>query len=158
MFPHKLTRSCLSIIWPLILVINVPKMEAAPANLSLKKGDRITLVGAGMGSRMIHYGHLETELYLRFPLKDLTLRNLCDEGNTPGFRPHPGRGQGGQYAFPGAQELISQKLKAGSGPNGHFETSDQWLTRLKTDVIIAFFGFNSSFDGVGELESVQEGA
>ncbi|MDE2681161.1 MAG: c-type cytochrome [Verrucomicrobiota bacterium] len=126
-------------------------MEAAPANLSLKKGDRITLVGAGMGSRMIHYGHLETELYLRFPLKDLTLRNLCDEGNTPGFRPHPGRGQGGQYAFPGAQELISQKLKAGSGPNGHFETSDQWLTRLKTDVIIAFFGFNSSFDGVGEL-------
>ena len=104
-----------------------------------------------MGSRMIHYGHLETELYLRFPLKDLTLRNLCDEGNTPGFRPHPGRGQGGQYAFPGAQELISQKLKAGSGPNGHFETSDQWLTRLKTDVIIAFFGFNSSFDGVGEL-------
>jgi mono/diheme cytochrome c family protein/glucose/arabinose dehydrogenase len=126
-------------------------MEAAPANLSLKKGDRITLVGAGMGSRMIHYGHLETELYLRSPLKDLTLRNLCDEGNTPGFRPHPGRGQGGQYAFPGAQELISQKLKAGSGPNGHFETSDQWLTRLKTDVIIAFFGFNSSFDGVGEL-------
>ena len=105
-----------------------------------------------MGSRMIHYGHLETELYLRFPLKDLTLRNLCDEGNTPGFRPHPGRGQGGQYAFPGAQELISQKLKAGSGPNGHFETSDQWLTRLKTDVIIAFFGFNSSFDGVGELD------
>ena len=105
-----------------------------------------------MGSRMIHYGHLETELYLRSPLKDLTLRNLCDEGNTPGFRPHPGRGQGGQYAFPGAQELISQKLKAGSGPNGHFETSDQWLTRLKTDVIIAFFGFNSSFDGVGELD------
>ena len=152
MFPHKLIRFCLSIIWPLILVINVPKMEAAPANLSLKKGDRITLVGAGMGSRMIHYGHLETELYLRFPLKDLTLRNLCDEGNTPGFRPHPGRGQGGQYAFPGAQELISQKLKAGSGPNGHFETSDQWLTRLKTDVIIAFFGFNSSFDGVGELD------
>ncbi|MBT6451328.1 MAG: dehydrogenase, partial [Verrucomicrobiales bacterium] len=151
MFPHKLIRFCLSIIWPLILVTNVPKLEAAPANLSLKKGDRITLVGAGMGSRMIHYGHLETELYLRFPLKDLTLRNLCDEGNTPGFRPHPGRGQGGQYAFPGAQELISQKLKAGSGPNGHFETSDQWLTRLKTDVIIAFFGFNSSFDGVGEL-------
>ena len=105
-----------------------------------------------MGSRMIHYGHLETELYLRFPSKDLTIRNLCDEGNTPGFRPHPGRGQGGQYAFPGAQQLISQKLKAGSGPNGHFETSDQWLTRLKTDVIIAFFGFNSSFDGVGELD------
>ena len=79
------------------------------ATLELKKGDRISLVGAGMGSRMVHYGHFETELYLRFPALDLTIRNLCDEGNTPGFRPHPGRGQNGQYAFPGAKELIHKK-------------------------------------------------
>ena len=121
------------------------------ATLELKKGDRISLVGAGMGSRMVHYGHFETELYLRFPSLDLTIRNLCDEGNTPGFRPHPGRGQDGQYAFPGAKELIHKKLQAGSGPKGHFETPDQWLTRLETDVVLAFFGFNSSFDGKREL-------
>ncbi len=121
------------------------------ATLELKKGDRISLVGAGMGSRMVHYGHFETELHLRFPALDLTIRNLCDEGNTPGFRPHPGRGQDGQYAFPGAKELIHKKLQASSGPKGHFETPDQWLTRLETDVVLAFFGFNSSFDGKREL-------
>ena len=126
------------------------------ATLELKKGDRISLVGAGMGSRMVHYGHFETELYLRFPELDLTIRNLCDEGNTPGFRPHPGRGQDGQYAFPGAKELIHKKLQASSGPKGHFETPDQWLTRLETDVVLAFFGFNSSFDGKRELGRFQK--
>ena len=121
------------------------------ASLELKKGDRITLVGAGMGSRMIHYGHFETELHLRFPALNLTIRNLCDEGNTPGFRPHPGREQQAQYAFPGAKELISKKLQTTSGPKGHFESPDKWLTRLETDVVLAFFGFNSSFDGQREL-------
>jgi glucose/arabinose dehydrogenase/mono/diheme cytochrome c family protein len=121
------------------------------ASLKLKKGDRVTLVGAGMGSRMVHYGHFETELHLRFPALNLTIRNLCDEGNTPGFRPHPGREQQGQYAFPGAKELINKKLQVTSGPKGHFESPDQWLTRLETDVVLAFFGFNSSFDGQREL-------
>ena len=122
------------------------------ASLKLKKGDRVTLVGAGMGSRMVHYGHFETELHLRFPALNLTIRNLCDEGNTPGFRPHPGREQQAQYAFPGAKELISKKLQATSGPKGHFESPDQWLTRLESDVVLAFFGFNSSFDGKRELD------
>ena len=63
------------------------------AKIDLKKGDNITMVGSGMGSRMIHFGHFETEIYLRHPTHDLTIRNLCDEGNTPGFRPHPGREQ-----------------------------------------------------------------
>ena len=121
------------------------------ASLKLKKGDRVTLVGAGMGSRMVHYGHFETELHLRFPALNLTIRNLCDEGNTPGFRPHPGREQQAQYAFPGAKELINKKLQATSGPKGHFESPDQWLTRLESDVVLAFFGFNSSFDGKREL-------
>lgn len=121
------------------------------AKLRLNKADHITLVGAGMGSRMVHYGHFETELHLRFPSLDLTIRNLCDEGNTPGFRPHPGREQSGQYAFPGAKDLINPKLQATSGPKGHFESPDEWLTRLKTDVVLAFFGFNSSFEGKRNL-------
>ena len=125
---------------------------AAPAALSVKEGDRIAFVGAGMGSRMNHFGHFETELFLRFPKSNISIRNLCDEGNTPGFRPQPGRKQEGQYAFPGAKELIAKHLQQGSGPNGHYETPDQWLTRLKADTVIAFFGFNSSFEGAGEVE------
>ena len=44
-----------------------------------------------MASRMNHFGHFETELQLRFPKLELTIRNIGDEGNTPAFRPHPGR-------------------------------------------------------------------
>ena len=117
------------------------------AKIKLNKGDDICLVGAGMGSRMIHYGHFETEIYLRHPSLNLKIRNLCDEGNTPGFRPHPSRNQEEQYAFPGAKELIHDDLKANTKPKGHFPTPDQWLSNLHAEVVLCFFGFNSSFDG-----------
>ncbi len=126
--------------------------KTAPEKLTVNEGDRIAFVGAGMGSRMNHYGHFETELFLRFPKSNITIRNLCDEGNTPGFRPHPGRNHDGQYAFPGAKELVAERFRINSKPAGHFETPDQWLTRLGADTVIAFFGFNSSFDGPEEME------
>ena len=100
---------------------------------------------------MIHYGHFETELYLRFPKLDLTIRNLCDEGNTPGFRPHPSREQNEQYAFPGAEKLIHSDLLAHTTPQGFFDTPDEWLSRLQSNIILCFFGFNSSFDGIHQL-------
>ncbi|MDG1324715.1 MAG: c-type cytochrome [Opitutales bacterium] len=121
------------------------------AKIDLEKGNVITLIGSGMGSRMVHYGHFETEIFLRYPSANLTIRNLCDEGNTPGFRPHPSREQSGQYAFPNAKDLIHKDLKAETKPKGHFPTPDQWLSSLKTDVVLCFFGFNSSFDGSREL-------
>ncbi len=127
------------------------KVKPAPNALAVNQGDRIVMIGGGMGSRMNHFGHFETELYLRFPNKDLTLRNMCDEGDTPGFRPHPGRNYDGQYAFPGAKDLVPKAFQANSGPEGHFETPDQWLARLKADTIIAFFGFSSSFGGAEDL-------
>ena len=126
--------------------------KKAPAKLTINDGDRIVLVGAGMASRMVHFNHFETELFLRFPKSKISIRNLGDEGNTPGFRPQPGRNHDGQYAFPGAKELVAKRFQVNSKPGGHFETPDQWLTRLGTDTIIAFFGFNSSFDGPGSLE------
>ncbi len=124
--------------------------------IALRKDYHISLVGAGMGSRMIHYGHFETEAQLRFPHYRLVIRNLCDEGNTPGFRPHPGRGQEEQYAFPGAKNLVPPKYRANTSPAGFFETPDQWLTRLQTDVVLAFFGFNSSFGGPDKLEDFKK--
>lgn len=127
-------------------------LSAAPEKLEVKKGDTIVLIGAGMGSRMNHFGHFETELYLRFPNSDITIRNMCDEGNTPGFRPHPGRPYDAQFAFPGAKELVNPAYTVQSKPEGHFETSDQWINRLGADTIIAFFGFNSSFEGEAGLE------
>ena len=127
--------------------------EAAPAptKLSVKEGDRIVIIGSGMASRMNHFNHFETEVFLRFPGQKISIRNMGDEGNTPGFRPQPGRSQDNQYAFPGAKELLPSELQASSRPQGHFETPDQWLTRLGADTIIAFFGYNSSFGGPADL-------
>ena len=98
------------------------------------------------------YGHFETELQLRYPKHQLTIRNIADEGNTPAFRPHPGRNQKNQYAFPGAKQFLPKEYHKDSKPNGHFENPDQWLTRLKADTIIAFFGYNSAMRGEAELD------
>ena len=111
--------------------------------LSIHKGTRMALIGNNLGARMMHYGFFETEVQLKFPDSLLVIRNLCDGGNTPGFRPHSGRNE--PWAFPGAaqfQDDLAQK----SGSEGHFETPDQWLERLDTDLIIGFFGFNESFE------------
>ena len=126
--------------------------KPAPSKLEVQEGDRIVLLGSGMASRMNHFHHFETEVFLRFPDQKISIRNMGDEGNTPGFRPHPGRTQDKQYAFLGAKDLLPENLQATSRPQGHFETPDQWLTRLGADTIIAFFGYNSSFEGPAGLE------
>jgi hypothetical protein len=40
---------------------------------------------------MIQFSSFETLLHLQHPEKNLFIRNMCDEGNTPGFRPHSAR-------------------------------------------------------------------
>src|SRR5262245_27202739 len=127
-----------------------PPQAAEP--IKLEKQARIVLLGNGLGSRMIHFGHFETELHLRYPERQLWVRNLCDEGNTPSFRPHSARAD--QLGFPGADKFAlpycDGKLHGGKG---HFETDEQWLARLKPDVLIAFFGFNESFQGLAGLKN-----
>ena len=110
--------------------------------LSIDKGTSISLIGNNLGARMMHYGYFETQIQLTFPDSLLVIRNLCDAGNTPGFRPHSGRND--PWAFPGASQF-QDALAQESGSKGHFETPDQWLDRLDTDLIISFFGFNESF-------------
>lgn len=99
---------------------------------------------------MMNYGHFETELNLRYPDFNLYVRNMCDGGNTPGFRPHASRVS--PWAFPGAEKFQTE-LANFSDSQGHFETEDQWLSRLRADVVIAFFGYNESFEGPEGLEN-----
>jgi hypothetical protein len=93
---------------------------------------------------MMNFGHFETEMHIRYPDSLLVIRNMSDPGNRPGFRPHSSRNS--PWAFPGAERFYSE-LATDSGSEGHFETPDEWLTRLQTDIIIAFFGYNESFEG-----------
>ncbi len=109
-----------------------------------EKGSRIVLIGNNLCARMLVFGHFETAIQSQFPDSNLVIRNLCDGGNTVGFRPHPGRES--PWAFPGAKAFYDE-LAFNSGSEGHFESPDQWLTRLQADIILAFFGYNESFNG-----------
>lgn len=118
--------------------------------LKIKQGAHVVLIGNNLCSRMMNYGHFETELHTRYPDSFLFIRNMCDGGDTPGFRPHSGRVS--PWAFPGAEQFQTE-LAQNSGSEGHFESPDEWLTRLKADIVIACFGYNESFEGALGLEN-----
>lgn len=133
----------------LFIAVSAFKFSQSAA-LPISKGSHIILLGNNLGSRMLNYDHFETELQVRYPNDSLFVRNMCDGGDTPGFRPHASRNS--PWAFPGAEKYQTELAK-NSQSEGHFDTPDQWLTRLKTDVIIAFFGYNESFQGAAGLEN-----
>ena len=111
-------------------------------SLNVGKGNQIVIIGNNLCSRMMNFGYFETEIHLRHPKSKLTIRNMCDGGNTAGFRPHAGRLS--HWAFPLAEDYNAEYSR-NSDSEGHFETPDEWLKRLKADIIIAFFGYNESF-------------
>lgn len=142
------------VIWSaaVVFIVGLSVLHLAfrdPAPLPVEEGATIVLIGNNLCSRMMNFGHFETEVQLRFPEHRLTIRNMCDGGNTPGFRPHSGRVS--PWAFPGAEQFQTEFARE-SGSEGHFETEDEWLTRLGADVILAFFGYNESFEGEAGLE------
>ena len=127
--------------------------QTDPTALKIKKGSHIILIGNNLGSRMMDFGHFETEMQLRYPDSLLYIRNMCDGGNTPGFRPHSGRPS--PWAFPGAEKFQTE-LATNSDSQGFYETPDEWITRHKADIIIAFFGYNESFQGPEGLENYKK--
>jgi putative heme-binding domain-containing protein len=136
--------------WLPFLALLAPQQQS-PETIRLEAGTRVVLMGNGLGSRMVHFGHFDTELHVRYPEHKLWVRNVCDEGNTPSFRPHSGRKH--QLGFPGAEKFFQPYADGRSADaEGFFETDEQWLARLKPDVLVAFFGFNESFQGMAGLE------
>jgi len=135
------------ILLPLCVFLPLVSLKADP--LAPKSSERIVLIGNGLGERMIDHPYLEARLQISFPQENLYIRNLCRPGDTPGFRPHPSRKS--QWAFPGAEKFHPQhQIHAGEG---HYPTPDEWLTDLKPDTLIAFFGYNESYDGPSGLEN-----
>ncbi|WP_420592460.1 PVC-type heme-binding CxxCH protein [Robiginitalea biformata] len=108
----------------------------------VRQGQSIVFLGNNLPSRMMHYGYFEATLQAAYPDSLLQIRNMGDGGNTPGFRPHSGRMH--PWAFPEAEALLGE-LYPPSGSEGHLESPDEWLARLRADVILAFFGFNEVF-------------
>jgi hypothetical protein len=127
----------------LLLGIALCSVSASATEPTPKEGERIVLLGNGFIEREQNYGHFETALQLRFPEQDLVVRNMGNQGDTPAFRPRPGRTS--QWAFPGG-EVYRPELSMHLGI-GHYANPDEWLTLLRADTIVAFFGYSESFDG-----------
>lgn len=148
---HKKLSVLLSVFGlSLLLFCTVQCSQSNSPTIKVKKGFHIVLIGNNFPSRMMNFGHFETEMHLRYPDSMLFIRNMGDGGNTPGFRPHSSRNS--PWAFLGAEKFQTE-LATNSGSEGHFPTEDEWLTMLKPDVIIAFFGYNESFQGEKGLQN-----
>ncbi len=92
-------------------------------NLDVPKGTRISVVGNTLADRMQHFGWLETIIQSRFPKHNLTVRDLGFSGDE-----------------------LTLRLRSAA-----FGTPDEWLTKTKTDVVCAFFGYNESFGGLAQF-------
>ncbi len=96
--------------------------------IEIKPGDHIAIIGNTLADRMQHDGWLETDLQARFPQHNLVIRNLGFSGDE-----------------------LTMRLRSAD-----FGTPDQWLTKTKADVILAFFGYNESFEGQAGLEAFKK--
>ena len=112
--------------------------------LKLEKDDTIALIGGNLCSRMSYFGYFETAVYQDYPDLNLRFRNMCDPGNTAGFRPHSSRIS--PWAFDGA-DAYNQGVSRPTDSQGRFPTEDQWLDSIDADVVLAFFGYSESFNG-----------
>ncbi|MCB1229302.1 MAG: c-type cytochrome [Verrucomicrobiae bacterium] len=121
--------------------------EVAPP----QPGEHIVFLGNGLAERDTWFSRMEPEFHLRYPSEDLIIRNMGKPGNTPAFRPHAARPS--QWAFPGA-EKFRPEFKDHFG-KGFYPSPDQWLHFLKADTIVAFFGFNESFDGPDRVDNFE---
>ena len=138
----------------ILLAMAALLMPSSPAaEIKLQKDSRVVLLGGGLGARMLHFGHFETEMHRRYPEHHLVIRNLCDEGDTPAFRPNAGRKS--PWAFPGGEKfrnlVETNDNWGGNSGDGLYPEPDAWLKQCKPDIIVAFFGFNESFDGPAGL-------
>ncbi len=122
--------------------------------LELKAGDRIAIVGGALGERMVDHGFFEAELYRTYPELDLVIRNLCNSGDTPVFRPHGSREL--QFAFEGAEKYAPMEYQVKSNGIGIYQSPDEWLTTVAPDKLMVMFGFTSSFDGQAGVKRFKE--
>ena len=132
-----------------ILASFVPPASAADL-IDPAQGTSIAIVGGGQGERLLRYPAFEAELQRRFAGRDLVIRNLCDDGDTPGYRDHSGRNS--PFAYPAAEKLYPlSKAKdfwgSGHAGVGFAQSPDEWLKGLKADLILAWFGYAESFKG-----------
>ncbi len=124
-------------------------VEKTVLPLTPKKGETIVFLGNSLAERMEHFGYFETLLHNQFPTSEITFRNMGFPGHTPSFRPESG--QPNPWAFPDAKKYRPEINKHNG--KGHYPMPDEWLKIIDASTIVAFFGFNESFDGAAGIEN-----
>ncbi len=119
-----------SIVPVLALLAPIVARGQAEPRLELRKGDHVSVIGNTLADRMQHDGWLEAFLFSRFPGHDLVVRNL---------------------GFSGDEIELSRRIRSAD-----FGSPDSWLSRTKTDVVLAFFGYNESFAGAEGLPKFKD--
>ncbi|MCA9076411.1 MAG: c-type cytochrome [Planctomycetaceae bacterium] len=112
----------------LLLVLPVASAVADEPLLQLEKGDHIAYIGNTLADRMQHDGWLETYIHALHPQHDLTVRNL---------------------GFPGDEVKTRSR-------SDNFGSPDDWLTKVKADVVLCFFGYNEALRGEAELDTFRQ--
>jgi mono/diheme cytochrome c family protein/glucose/arabinose dehydrogenase/lysophospholipase L1-like esterase len=107
----------------LVFALGLSMASSASAQLPLKEGDTICILGNALADRMQHDGWMETLIQSRMVNKNLRFRTLAVAGDTVTSRP---RSQG-------------------------VPSPEDYLAKCKADVIFAFFGYNESFGGAAKL-------
>jgi azurin/glucose/arabinose dehydrogenase len=108
-----------------LLGLALSAQAAPPEKLELRAGEHVAIVGNALADRMQHDGTLEAYIHAAHPKDDISIRNL-------GF----------------AADEINQHMRSMDVP-----PPEEWLAKHKTDVILAFWGFNESFKGYEGLDA-----
>ena len=149
-------RNTITFFCAFMLALAAQQCSPSDPPVQINPDDSIVLIGNNLGSRMMYFGHFETELHVRYPGHSLLIRNQSNPGDTPGFRPHAARDS--SWAFPGAEQfhtdlVTDSESQWGQFSEGHFPYPDEWISKFNPDILIAFFGYSESFRGEQGLEA-----
>lgn len=108
----------------LFICFAMATITSAAEPLVLPPNSTVAIIGNTMADRMQHHGWLETYIQALHPDQRLVFRNL---------------------GFSGDEVVLRQR-------SDNFGNADQWLSKVKADVILAFFGYNESLKGEAGLE------
>lgn len=100
----------------------VPADYRDPTPFQFLNGDVVAILGNGLADRMQHDGWVETLLQSELQGKKVSFRNLSASGDRPNSYPR----------------------------SGGATTMTEYLRHVKADVVLAFFGYNESYDGKPE--------
>ena len=111
-----------------IAIVLIASSAGAAEPLQLRKGDQIAIIGNTMADRLQHADWLDTYLHATFPDYDLVCRNL---------------------GYPGDELKIRNREE-------NFGSPDEWLTKVRANVVLCFFGYNEALKGPAALDTFKK--